>query len=76
MVPRLNRGQPHIQVRYGGRLITPQDSMPTDDKKSTTKKTAASKEKPAAAKKVHKAGKPSNSFLVENPPPRMRGNRK
>ena len=57
--------------------------MPTDDKKSTTKKaaspqakSAASKAKPAAAKKVHKAGKPSNSFLAENPPPRMRGNRK
>ena len=61
-------------------LITPEDTMPTDDKKSTTKKAAAkpaaSKEKPAAAKKTHKAGKPSNPFLVENPPPRMRGNRK
>ena len=58
--------------------------MPTDDKKSTEKKAAstpakpaASKAKPAAAaKKVHKAGKPSNPFLVENPPPKMRGNRK
>lgn len=64
-------------------LITPQDTMPTDDKKSTTKKPAspqakseASTTKPAAAKKAHKAGKPSNPFLVENPPPRMRGNRK
>jgi hypothetical protein len=36
--------------------------MPTDDKKSTTKKSA-----PAKA---------SNTFLAENPPPRMRGNRK
>ncbi|HZI04114.1 MAG TPA: hypothetical protein VEZ71_08840 [Archangium sp.] len=58
--------------------------MPTDNKKSTEKKAAstpakpaASKAKPAAAaKKVHKAGKPSNPFLVENPPPKMRGNRK
>ncbi len=57
--------------------------MPTNDKKSTPKKTAtseakpdASKAKPADAKKVHKAGKPSNSFLLENPPPRMRGKRK
>jgi hypothetical protein len=57
--------------------------MPTDDKKSTAKKAAspqakpaASTEKPAASKKTHKAGKPSNPFLVENPPPRMRGNRK
>ncbi|MFY0525846.1 hypothetical protein ACN28I_22775 [Archangium gephyra] len=57
--------------------------MPTDDKKSTEKKaastqakSAASKAKPAAAKKAHKAGKPSNPFLVENPPPKMRGNRK
>ncbi|WPB73807.1 hypothetical protein KYC5002_32810 [Archangium violaceum] len=57
--------------------------MPTNDKKSTAKKTAspqakptAAKAKPAAAKKAHKAGKPSNPFLVENPPPRMRGNRK
>lgn len=64
-------------------LITPLDTMPTDDKKSTKKKAvstqakpAASKAKPAAAKKVHKAGKPSNPFLVENPPPKMRGNRK
>ena len=57
-------------------LITSQDTMPTDDKKSTTKKPAASKAKPETAKKVHKAGKPSNSFLVENPPPRMRGSRK
>jgi hypothetical protein len=64
-------------------LITLQDTMPTDDKKSTTTKATSpqakptdSKEKPAAAKKVHKAGKPSNSFLVENPPPRMRGKRK
>jgi hypothetical protein len=50
--------------------------MPTDDKKSTTKKTATSKAKPAPAKKAHKAAKPSNPFLAENPPPRMRGNRK
>jgi hypothetical protein len=57
--------------------------MPTHDKKSTPKETAtseakpaASKAKPAAAKKLHKAGKPANSFLAENPPPRMRGNRK
>ncbi|MDY7224751.1 hypothetical protein [Hyalangium rubrum] len=50
--------------------------MPTHDKKSTTKKATTSKEKPAAAKKLPKAGKPSNPFLVENPPPRMRGNRK
>jgi hypothetical protein len=57
--------------------------MPTNDKKSTPKKTAtseakpaASQAKPAAAKKPHKAGKPTNSFLAENPPPRMRGNRK
>lgn len=57
--------------------------MPTNDKKSTEKKaastqakSAASKAKPAAAKKAHKAGKPSNPFLVENPPPKMRGNRK
>ncbi|HYI01665.1 hypothetical protein [Hyalangium sp.] len=57
--------------------------MPTDDKKSTTKKDASpqakpasSKAKPAATKKLHKAGKPSNSFTAENPPPRMRGNRK
>jgi hypothetical protein len=64
-------------------LISSQDTMPTDDKKSTTKKAATSqtkaatsKEKPAASKKVHKAGKPSNPFLAENPPPRMRGNRK
>jgi hypothetical protein len=58
-------------------LSTPQDdTMPTDDKKSTTKKPVASKAKPAPAKKPHKAAKPSNSFLAENPPPRMRGNRK
>jgi hypothetical protein len=50
--------------------------MPTDDKKSTEKKPAAPKAKPAASKKVHKAAKPSNPFLVENPPPRMRGKRK
>ncbi|HEX8823288.1 MAG TPA: hypothetical protein VF794_25390 [Archangium sp.] len=57
--------------------------MPTDDKKSTTKKAtsaeakpAATKAKPEATKKVHKAGKPSNTFLAENPPPRMRGKRK
>ena len=64
-------------------LITPQDTMPTDDKKSTTKKAAspqakstAAKAKPAPAKKARKAAKPSNTFLAENPPPRMRGNRK
>lgn len=56
--------------------------MPTDDKKSTTEKAtsaqkpAASKAKPAATKKLHKASKPSNTFLAENPPPRMRGKRK
>jgi hypothetical protein len=57
--------------------------MPTNDKKSTPKKPAASeakpaasKAKPAATKKIHKAGKPANSFLAENPPPRMRGKRK
>jgi hypothetical protein len=50
--------------------------MPTKDKKSTTKKPAAPKAKPAAAKKVHKTGKPSNPFIAENPPPKMRGNRK
>jgi hypothetical protein len=63
-------------------ILTPQDIMPTDDKKSTTKaassqvKSTASKAKPAAAKKVHKVSKPSNTFLAENPPPRMRGKRK
>lgn len=50
--------------------------MPTDNKKSTEKKAASTQAKPAASKKVHKAGKPSNPFLVENPPPKMRGNRK
>lgn len=55
--------------------------MPT--KKSTTKKASspkaqpkAAKAKPEAAKKAHKTAKPSNPFLAENPPPRMRGNRK
>jgi hypothetical protein len=57
-------------------LIPPQDTMPTDDKKSTTKKAASSQAKPATAKKTHKAGKPTNSFLAENPPPKMRGKRK
>ena len=70
---------PRRAALHSGKVQT----MPTDDKKSTTKKTAssqakpgASKAKPEAPKKVHKAGKPSNSFLAENPAPRMRGNRK
>ena len=50
--------------------------MPTDDKKSTTKKSTPAKAKPAPAKKARKAAKPSNTFLAENPPPRMRGKRK
>jgi hypothetical protein len=49
-----------------------------DEKKATTKKAATKKaEKPAAAEKpAHRSAKPSNPFLVENPPPRMRGSRK
>jgi len=48
--------------------------MPTQDKKSTPKKPASPQAKPT--KKTPKAGKPSNPFLAENPPPKMRGTRK
>jgi hypothetical protein len=52
-----------------------------DDTKSTTKKNANPKAKPTApqakaGKQTHRAGKPSNPFLVENPPEKMRGSRK
>jgi hypothetical protein len=53
-----------------------------DDKKSKTKKTESPKAKPSspkakpeAGKQIHRAGKPSNPFLVENPPDK-RGSRK